>query len=168
MAFEQIFTNLGFNWPVALANLINFLIIFWVLKRFAFGPINKILVDRRNLINEGLNNAEQAKKELVIANQKSMDIVNEAKLEAQEVMTDSFKKAEVLMSSAQTKAKIESQAIIEASQIEINSRAKLAEDKLKHKTADLVIRGVEKILQEEMSLEKQEKLVAKLISHHGR
>jgi F0F1-type ATP synthase membrane subunit b/b' len=35
--------KIGFDWQVALANLVNFLIIFWILKKFAFKPVREIL-----------------------------------------------------------------------------------------------------------------------------
>jgi F0F1-type ATP synthase membrane subunit b/b' len=60
---NEILGKIGFDWQVALANLVNFLIIVFLLKKFAFKPIAKIIQDRQNKINEGLENAKKAAEE---------------------------------------------------------------------------------------------------------
>jgi len=49
MNIGQILSNLGFDWQIAFANLINFLIILWLLKRYAFTPIKNTLETRKKL-----------------------------------------------------------------------------------------------------------------------
>ena len=50
----EILGKIGFDWQVALASLVNFLIILFVLKKFAFKPIKKLIQERQNKINEGI------------------------------------------------------------------------------------------------------------------
>ena len=52
--------NIGFDWRMALAQLVNFLIIFYLLKRFVWGSIKKTLAERKAKIDKGLEDAEAA------------------------------------------------------------------------------------------------------------
>lgn len=56
----NILGTVGFNWHVALANFFNFLIILFLLQKFFFGKIRSTIQKRANIIEEGLNNAEDA------------------------------------------------------------------------------------------------------------
>ena len=49
---------LGFSWSSFVIQLISFLIVFLILKRYAFKPIIKILKERSDLINDGINLGE--------------------------------------------------------------------------------------------------------------
>ena len=53
-------SKLGINIPGLIAQLVNFLILLVVLKIFLWGPILKVLDERKRRIEEGLNRAEQA------------------------------------------------------------------------------------------------------------
>ena len=80
MDIAQLSANLGFDWRVALANLANFLIIVWILKRFAFKPIKAIIEKRENTIKEGLDKAKEAEERL-----KEVDIINKGKIKDAEI-----------------------------------------------------------------------------------
>lgn len=58
--FYGILYKVGFDWQVALANTINFLIILFLLKKFAFKPIGKMIKDRQDKISEGIAKAKEA------------------------------------------------------------------------------------------------------------
>ena len=59
----DVLNNLGFNWHVALANFVNFLIILYILNVFIFKKIRKQISHRDGIIKQGLTDAEQAKKD---------------------------------------------------------------------------------------------------------
>ena len=58
---EEILSKIGFDYRVALANLVNFLIVLWVLQKFAFPKIQIVLAERQAKIRKGLADAEAAK-----------------------------------------------------------------------------------------------------------
>lgn len=93
---EQFVTQFGIDWKLMIAQLINFAIVFFVLKKFAYKPILKMLDDRKQKIEEGLSFAEKAKNELASietvkkeealkAQQQGVAIVKEAELAATRV-----------------------------------------------------------------------------------
>ena len=88
MNILEILGNIGFDWRIAFANLVNFLIIFYLLKRYAFGPIGRILDERRRKIEEGLEHAREAETNLMMAKEErardeAAQILNKAALDAE-------------------------------------------------------------------------------------
>ena len=62
--FDPIIKNLGIDWKIFLAQLVNFGIVFFVLKKFAFSPIQKLLKERQSKIEKGLDDAARSASEL--------------------------------------------------------------------------------------------------------
>ena len=89
MDIGLILANLGFDWRVALANLANFLIIVWILKRFAFKPIEKAIKNREDKIRKGVEDAERAATEFQMAKQTCDKTIEEAKYEANKIIASS-------------------------------------------------------------------------------
>ena len=83
----EILAKIGFDWQVALANLVNFLIIFFLLKKFLFGPIAKTLAERKKAISEGLQNAALATDALSEAKKEGDKIIAEAKAQANTIIS---------------------------------------------------------------------------------
>lgn len=101
----EILQKIGFDWQVALANLFNFLLILFLLKKFAFKPVGRLIQDRQDKINEGLQKAKEAeirlkevdiiaKNNLKKADEESIELVKSAKLRAQKLEESLAKKAE--------------------------------------------------------------------------
>ena len=56
---SELIHNLGIDWKLLLANAVTFLIVLWVLRKFAFGPIMRALEQRQGTIAKGLADAKQ-------------------------------------------------------------------------------------------------------------
>jgi len=95
--------KLGFDLEVAIANLVNFLVIFLLFRIFFFKPLQKTIDARRQKIEQGLQNAIVAEQALKDAQSQAHDVLLEAK-----------KQAEVLLEDARTHAvKMREQAVLE-------------------------------------------------------
>jgi F-type H+-transporting ATPase subunit b len=68
----------GVDWPMFISQCISFGIVAFLLHRFAYKPVLKVLEERREKIAEGLANAEQIKKDLANAQGKAQEILNQA------------------------------------------------------------------------------------------
>lgn len=68
----------GFNTQLFISQVISFCIVAFLLHRFAYKPILKVLEERRHKIAEGLANAEKIKQELANAQAKAQEILNQA------------------------------------------------------------------------------------------
>src|SRR3954466_2529464 len=83
---QDLLNTFGLEWPKFLAQLILFIIVYFVLKKFAFGPIIAMLEQRRKLIEEGQVNAQKIKQQLAEAEQRHAEILAKANAEAQRLI----------------------------------------------------------------------------------
>jgi F-type H+-transporting ATPase subunit b len=106
----NILGSVGFNWHVALANFINFLIILFLLNKFFFGKIGKTIKDRHDIIERGLSNASDAEKALANAEEEKNKIVKEAKIEGHGIVEEAKGNAVAVAESIKKDAENEAQA----------------------------------------------------------
>src|SRR5437763_15621473 len=78
----------GWNVWLFLSQVISFVIVALVLKKFAYSPVLKVLEERRQRIAEGLLNAEKIKQQLAEAEQRHQDILARATAQAQKMIDD--------------------------------------------------------------------------------
>src|SRR6185295_1938436 len=90
---QDLLNTFGLEWPKFLAQLILFIIVYFVLKKFAFGPIIAMLEDRRKRIEEGQLNAQRIKQQLAEAEQRHAEILQKANAEAQKLIDQARKNA---------------------------------------------------------------------------
>lgn len=123
---ETIKKTFGLNVPFFIAQVINFFLVIFVLKKFAFGPIQEILNQRRSRISEGeeklkrieLQLAESEKTTaaaIAKANEDAARLINEAKTSAAALSEQ--KAQEAIASAQQILAKAEAAAKAERAQI---------------------------------------------------
>jgi len=163
MDIGEILGNLGFDWRVALANLANFLIIIWILKRFAFKPIAKIIKDREDKIKKGLEDAEKSATELQMAKQTSEKTALEARSEANRIIAVAQKESEKILAEAKVMQEEQAkQTIAKTDKLIQQEKQKMIQD-IKQEVAGLVISATEKFIKEDLTQEKQEKIIKGLI-----
>jgi F-type H+-transporting ATPase subunit b len=156
--------NLGFDWHVALANLVNFLIIFYILKRFFFGSISKVLTERKEKIEKGLSDAKEASLALSQANERKADIINEAQSKASILLSENEIKAKKLSQTLEEEAHKKVESIIQSAQQREAAIKAENELELNQKIPGLAAKAVESILMEKMSPEENQKFINKLLA----
>lgn len=142
----ELLQNLGIDWRLLIAQLINFVILLAVLYRFLYKPVLKLLHERSARIEEGLKNADTAEAKLKEASAAYEKKVLEARGEAQKIMEMSRKEGE------KVKAEVVATAQKEADKIVASGRSRLAAEKEKimreaqEELADLVEHAAEHVL----------------------
>jgi F-type H+-transporting ATPase subunit b len=101
----------GVYWPNLIAQVILFVLVYWVLSKFAFKPVVAMLEERRRRIEEGQVNAEKIKQQLADAQSKYEEILAKANADAQRLIE------EVRQSGDRLAEQKRQQAIAEAEQI---------------------------------------------------
>ena len=155
--------NLGFDWHVALANLVNFLIIFYILKRFFFGTISKTLTDRKEKIEKGLQDAKEAALVLEEADKRKSDILVEAREKATLVLSETEQRASKLSQSLEIEANKKADVILSDAYKKIAFLEEESELALGKRIPQLAAKAVESILMEKMSPEENKKFISKLL-----
>jgi F-type H+-transporting ATPase subunit b len=85
---EQIARTFGVDWPHLIAQMISFGIVCFLLYRFAYRPILKILGERRQLIAQSLANSEKIKAELAQTEAQRQQILVETSAQAERFLDD--------------------------------------------------------------------------------
>jgi F-type H+-transporting ATPase subunit b len=129
----------GFAWPLFFSNVLSFLIVCFLLQKFAYKPVVDMLEARRQKISDSLKNAERIKGELADAEKKKAEILAAANAEAQRMIEEARASAAVVAERRTQQAVAEAEQIVakahEAAQIE---HARMLTD-LKREVGRLVI-----------------------------
>jgi F-type H+-transporting ATPase subunit b len=151
------------NIKILIAQIINFSVILFVLAKYAYKPILVLLEKRKQTIAEGLENAENAKKELAKSESKAQSIIDDAYAEAKKIAdeskTDSKKSANEIIE----KANLQAEQIIKAAKNEADAAKDKALAEAKGHLSELVILSLEKIVGNHIDKSQREKLTAKAI-----
>ncbi len=139
--------------------LITFAIAVFVLVKFAFGPIQKLLEDRRQQVQDSLDTAEQTRAEALRLLEDYKATLAKVRGEADEIVararrTGEHSKAEIL---AEAHAQAERLVAKAQDQIERDTRAALRD--LKSQVAELTVRATEKVTSRGLTTEDHERLI---------
>jgi F-type H+-transporting ATPase subunit b len=156
--FTEILSKFGVDWPHFIAQLVLFLIVYFVLNKFAFGPLLKILDERRKRIEEGQINAEKIKKQLAEAELRYQEILRKANDDAQVLLEESRKNNEAFSQQQMEKAAKDSAAIVERARHEITSERNSMVDEVKREMVSLIVKTTAKVAGKVLSPEDQKRL----------
>ena len=157
--------KIGFEWKMALFNLINFLILFFILKKFFFKPIVKNVRDREQQIQDSVDNIQKARTELQMAERKAQDLIDESKVQANKIVEKSHELAKATGEQLKEKAKKEIELLIAQAKKNIDIDKREMKEELRKETVVLVMQAVEKILGEKLDEKKDTALIAGLLKN---
>ena len=141
-----------------------FLVVLFILKKYAWKPILESLKEREDSIESALQAAERAKKEMAELQAKNEELLKKAREEKDALLADARNMKDKIIAEAREKASVEAKNIVENAreQIEMEKQAVLSE--VKNIIASYSIEIAEKILREELSdKKKQQAYVDKLL-----
>lgn len=148
----------GFNVWLFLSQIISFVIVALLLKRYAYKPVLAVLEERRQRIAEGLLNAEKIKQQLAEAEQRHAEILNNANAQAQRMIDEARKSSAHLTERKQQDALAMAEQIVakarEASVIE-HERTMI---ELKRELGRLVVDTTAKVTGKVLTSEDQRRL----------
>lgn len=162
MDLLEVLGNIGFDWKLALANLVNFLIIYYLLKRFAFGPIAKIIDERRQKVEEGINAAKNAEEELAVSKEESDKIIAGAKNESNEIVAKAHNQAKALLEHANIQSTKDKDAILTQAQAKIAKDRQEMETAVRAEVSDLIVMSAEKVIGKGMSKDSHDEIIKEM------
>tara|TARA_X000000368_G_C23056884_1_gene724361 strand:+ start:3477 stop:4022 length:546 start_codon:yes stop_codon:yes gene_type:complete len=139
--------------------IITFLLLFYVLAKFAWKPLLGMLEERENLIKTSLNDAETARKELEKINLESEAIITKARTDAQSILSDGKAAAEKIKDDTVAKAKEEANKIKEEAKLQIKAEKDKAISDIKKEVVDLSISVAEKLINKNISEQDNSSLI---------
>lgn len=156
---ELLFHELGINGYTLLAQIANFLILLFLLKKFLYKPLLSHLDKRKEIIEEGLMNAEKAKDELQKINKIKEEKIIEAEREADKIIEKSKKTAEEKGNVLLREATNKSDSIIKEAKKRTEEERREAVARLTKEIGILAVSAAELILKREIDRQENEKII---------
>jgi F-type H+-transporting ATPase subunit b len=157
---ELITPGLGLIFWMTLA----FLLLVYILGKFAWKPILQMLKDRETSIHEALNAANQAREEMKQLRFSNERLLQEAKNERDALLNEARKVREKMMEDTRIKAGEEAARIVDAARISIQNEKMAAMTELKNQMAESSLNLAKFILKRELAdPKKQEEYVQQLL-----
>lgn len=145
------------NMPVVSINttlfwqIINFLILVWIFKRFFFKPLSKVIQERKEEITADIDSAKkdrEAASELKIQLEKE---IKTAKSEAQQVVAEAVKKAENAKEEILKEAHAQREKMMKSAEADILKMKESAKRELRDEMTEIAVKLAEKMLEKELS-----------------
>jgi F-type H+-transporting ATPase subunit b len=153
-----------FSFGLFIWQVVIFVGLIFLLKKFAWKPILDAVNDREEGIKNALESAENARKEMQNLQADNQRILQEARAERDSMLKDAREMKEKMVADAKSEAQAQGQKMIEQAKAAIESEKNAAMADLKSQVATLSLSIAEKVLKDELSnKESQTKLVEKML-----
>jgi F-type H+-transporting ATPase subunit b len=139
--------------------IVTFLVLLALLTKFAWKPLLLALEARQRTIQKALDDAEKAKLELERLNRESEQIIRQARVEADQIITMSRADAERLREEMRQKARAEADGIVRTAERQIQLETARAIQQIRREAADLSVAIASKLIQRNLTKEDNEKLI---------
>ncbi len=137
--------------------LVSFLIVLFLLKKFAWKPILASLKTREESISEALNTAKKAKEEMASLKADNEKLIQQARAERDAMLKEARDTKDAIISESKTKAQTEANKIMAQARETINTEKNAAIAEIKNQVASMSIEIAEKILRQELSNDQKQK-----------
>jgi F-type H+-transporting ATPase subunit b len=145
--------------------IITFVVVLYILKSKAWGPLLKALDEREQGIRDALASADRAKLEAQEALQANQKILQEARSEARQIIQDARAASAKVGQDIVDKAQEKSQQLEEQARRTIENEKRVALTELRREVADLAVQAAGTIIDANLDNEQNRKLVDDLINN---
>ena len=146
-----------------IAQLVIFLVMLGILYRVAWGPLLRILNERRARIAQGVEATQRALQELEAAEKERQAKLEDARREAQAMLDRITKQAEDLRKELEAKAREQAEGLIGKARAEIQQERQKAVQDLRSQVADLAVMAAGRIIGESLDAKKHRELIERAI-----
>jgi F-type H+-transporting ATPase subunit b len=143
--------------------LIAFGITFWVLKRFAFGPIQKTIDERRDRIRQAVEEADNARAEARELLEQHRALLGQAKGEAGEILAEARKIADAQLARAKEETEADRQRRLEDTRKQIEAETARALEQIRAEVADLTLAATSRVVGRVLTDEDHRRLIDEAI-----
>ena len=157
-----LFEALGINIKILIAQLINFSVLIFVLWRFAYKPIMKVLNDRREKIIQGVKAAEKSEEKLAQAATKEKEIITEAKKEALKIVEEAKLRGEEKYQEIVNKSKEDIGQIINQEKEKIHQEKEAVLVEIRQEIGNLLGIGLNKFLDKKIDTKNDEIIISNI------
>ena len=144
--------------------IVCFLIALWVLKRYAFGPIQKMIDDRRERIRRSLEDAEEAREEARRLLEEHRSLISQARSEGEQILAEARRVADSQRERVKEETEAERQRRLDEIRRQIDAETQRALDDIRAAVADLSLVAASKVTGKVLDSEDHRRLVDEAVS----
>ena len=153
-----------FSFGLFFWQLLIFIFLVLLLKKFAWKPILDAVNERESSIKDAMSEADKARNEMAAIQESNQKVLKEARAEREALLKDARNTGAEIIAQAKTEAKTEANKIISQAQEAIQNEKRAAVNELKNQVAQISLEIAEKVIDTELAnKDKQAQLVDKLL-----
>ena len=143
--------------------IVCFLICLFVLKRWAFGPIQTMIDERRERIRRALEEADEARDEAHGLLEEHRKLIGQARSEAEEILTEARQVGQAMQARVKEETEIDRQRRLEETRRQIESETRRALEEIRAEVAELSLVAAAKVARKSLDSEDQRRLIDEAI-----
>ncbi|ARI76078.1 F0F1 ATP synthase subunit B [Halobacillus mangrovi] len=170
----QTFTNTlvlgaggGLNVGDMLVQLVLFIVLLALLKKFAWGPFMKMMKEREDYISNEIDTAEKSREEAHRMQREASEELKKTRQDAQKIIEDARKTAAQQEQSIIESARSEADRMKDSAKQEIVQEKEKAIQSLKDQVASMSVMIASKVIEKELSQKDQDQLIQQYIDEAG-
>ena len=138
--------DFGVNPILLAAQVVNFVILLFILKKLLYKPLLKVLEERKQKIADSLKNAEEIEKRLLKVEEDKDNILAKATNESQKILDEVKKERESIRMEARMLAAADAQAIVKKGQEEAKAEKEKMMEEIRSEASKIVVLSLQKII----------------------
>ncbi len=154
---------LGINPKAFVIQLVTWIFVFLVLRRFVFVPIVKILDTRRSTIEDGVRLTTEMRQEKEKLDKEVDKIKSQARKHADEVLANAQSQAGIIIKEAEESAQNKIGLLMEDAKQKIEQETERAKRAVEKEAVDLIIRATEAVASEKLDAKKDAVLIDRVL-----
>jgi F-type H+-transporting ATPase subunit b len=157
-------SSVEIDWKILVGQIINFAILFFVLKSLVYKPFLNLLKTRREKIEEGINKSIEAEKELSKIGEMKVDLERINEEEKRKILIKAEEEAKKRLEEANRKAEDERSVVLAKAQKEAEALKESEKEETKKKTIENAFNLTEKLLKESIDEKKGKQIAEDFLS----
>ncbi len=144
--------------------LVAFLIVLFILKKFAWKPILKMLNERETGIADSIATAEKVKEEMKQMKAQNETLLVQAREERMQLLKEAKETKDRIIAEAKEQAKVEAEKIMEDTRLQIERQKNAAITEVKNEIGNLAVEVAEKILRKQLAGQSEQEGFVKMLA----
>jgi F-type H+-transporting ATPase subunit b len=143
--------------------IVCFLITLWVLKRYAFGPIQRTIDERRERIRQAIDEADRSREEARKLLEEHRKLIGRARTDAEEILAETRKVAEASERRMREETEAERQRRLEETRRQIEAETRRALEQIRAEVVDLSLLAATKVTRKALDEEDHRRLIEEAV-----
>jgi len=162
---DKILTDFGIQPVYLAAQVVNFVILLLILKKFLYKPILTVLENRKQTVSENIAKAKQIQTTLESTEQQSAEAIKEASKQAKSILDKASNRANKIIADAHEKAQTDIELMIENGKQNISVEREMMKNEMREELAGLVIMGLQTVAGKTFEQQDHDKIVEQAVNN---